>query len=73
MKNFKQLLSMFKKTPPAPVRGRVIPVDPNAAANGAYRAKAKPIPHCNYRVYRAKTGTWESMSEAQAKSIEGQD
>ena len=72
MKKFKKLLSMFKKTP-APVRGRVLPVDPDATSNGAMRARSRPIPHCKYRVYRAKTGTWESFRDAQIKSTEGQD
>ncbi len=73
MKKFEKLLAMFKKQPPVKARGRVLPVDPDAAANGAMRARAKPIPHCKYRVYRAKTGTWESFHDAQVKSTEGQD
>ena len=73
MKKLKELLSIFKKQAPAQARGRVLPVDPNANGNGGYRAKAKPIPHCKYRVYRAKNGTWEDFHDAQVKPTEGQD
>ena len=49
------------------VRGRVTPHDPDVIGNGAMKAKAKPVPHCKYRVYRAKTGEWEDFQEAQVK------
>ena len=73
MNPLKKFLAMFKAQPPAPLRGRVTAHDPDAAGNGAFKARAKPIPGCKYRVYRAKTGTWEDFHEAQVKPEEGTD
>ena len=38
---------------------------------GAMKAKAKPIPHVKYRVYRAASGTWGDFKDAQVKPNEG--
>ena len=73
MKPLERFLAMFKTQPPAPLRGRVTAPDPDAGGNGAFKARAKPIPHVKYRVYRAKTGTWEDFHEAQVKPTEGTD
>ena len=58
---------------PATPRGRVTPHDPDVTGNGAFKARAKPIPHVKYRVYRAKTREWEDFHEAQVKPTEGTD
>jgi len=72
MKMFKKLLAMFKTPVEPPVqRGRVTPHDPNVTGNGAMKAVAMPIPHVRYRVYRAKTDTWEDFKDAQVKPNEG--
>ena len=73
MNPLKKFLAMFKTQPPAPLRGRVTAPDPNAAGNGAFKARAKPIPGCKYRVYRAATRSWEPFEEAQVKPEEGPD
>ena len=71
MKLFKRFLAMFKTPEAMPVRGRVTPHDPNVIGNGAMKAKAKPIPHVKYRVYRAASGTWGDFKDAQVKPNEG--
>ena len=71
MKMFKRLLAMFQTTPPPTPRGRVTPHDPDVIGNGAMKAVAAPIPKVTYRVYRAKTGTWEHFKDAQVKPEEG--
>ncbi len=53
------------KPHPAP-RGRVDPANPDVIGPGAVKAKALPIPHVRYRVWRAKEGIWEPTVEAKA-------
>ena len=58
--------SILRRTRPAP-RGRVdISANPDVMGPGAVKAKAQPIPTVRYRVYRAKTNTWEPTVEAKA-------
>ncbi|KKK74735.1 hypothetical protein LCGC14_2880810 [marine sediment metagenome] len=57
--------SVLGRTRPAP-RGRVDSANPDVIGPGAVKAKAQPIPHVRYRVYRAKTKTWEPTVEAKA-------
>lgn len=57
------------KARPAP-RGRVDIQNPDVIGPGAMKAKAKPIPHVKYRVFRAKSGIWEPTVEAQAILVE---
>jgi len=72
MKFLKRFLAMFvTPKPPVPVRGRVDPNNRDVIGNGAYKAKAKPIPKCKYRVYRAATKEWEDFKDAQVKPDEG--
>ena len=72
MKMFKKFLAMFKTPVEPPVlRGRVTPNDPNVTGNGAMKAVARPIPNVKYRVYRAKSDTWEDFKDAQVKPEEG--
>ena len=64
--------AILRRTRPAP-RGRVDPANPDVIGPGAMKAKAKPIPHVKYRVFRAKTGTWEPTVEAKAVLVENPD
>jgi hypothetical protein len=57
--------SVLRRTRPAP-RGRVDSANPDVIGPGAVKAKALPIPHVRYRVWRAKSGTWEPTVEAKA-------
>jgi hypothetical protein len=72
MKFLKRFLAMFDKQtdrPPEPPtqRGRVDPHNPDVIGNGAFKARAKPIPKIKYRVHRAATNTWEEFKDAQVK------
>jgi len=72
MKMFKRFMAMFKTPVEPPVlRGRVTPHDPNVTGNGAMKAVAIPEAHVKYRVYRAKSDSWEDFKDAQIKSNEG--
>ena len=73
MNIFKRFMAMFETPIPPTPRGRVMPHNPDVIGNGAMKAKAKPIPHVKYRVFRAATGTWEPFEDAQVKPTEGQN
>ena len=56
-----------KRMPEVVVRGRVDPTNPDVIGNGAFKAKARPLPTCKYRVHRAATNSWEDFKDAQVK------
>ncbi len=69
VEQFLRRLLPAKKIPPAP-RGRVDVSNPDVIGPGAVKAKATPVPHVRYRVYRAATNIWEPTVEAAAMLVE---